>query len=60
MAHFQERRTGADRRQYKDTDRRINAERRRQDDAHNPNNVEFIERARHKAWLAMTDKSSEN
>ena len=53
MAHFQERRSGSDRRQFKGEDRRKNSDRRGNS---NPD-IEFIERARFKAWLAMTDKN---
>ena len=53
MAHFQERRTG-DRRQFKGEDRRKNIDRR----ATTGGDLEFIERARFKAWMSMTDKNS--
>lgn len=53
MAHFQERRAG-DRRQYKGQDRRKNLDRR----AATSGDLEFIERARFKAWMSMTDKNS--
>lgn len=56
MAHFQERRAGGDRRQQKDGDRRINPDRRSDT---NDSNIKFIEQARHKAWLVMTDKNIE-
>ncbi len=53
MAHFQERRSGSDRRQFKGEDRRKNPDRRGNSNL----DIEFIERARFKAWLTMTDKS---
>jgi len=56
MAHFQERRSGHDRRQFKGKDRRSHADRRKL----GVDDIEFIERARFKAWLTMTDKNSEN
>jgi hypothetical protein len=55
MAHFQERRAGGDRRQYKGEDRRKNLDRRNAAGG----DLEFIERARFKAWMSMTDRSSE-
>ncbi|MFK7816495.1 MAG: hypothetical protein AB8B92_09170 [Gammaproteobacteria bacterium] len=56
MAHFQERRTGGDRRQFEGQDRRKNTKRRENTET----NLEFIERARFKAWLVMTDKDTQN
>ena len=56
MAHFQERRSGGDRRQFKGEDRRKTSDRR----GKNSPDIEFIERARFKAWLEMTDKSAED
>ena len=56
MAHFQERRSGNDRRRYKGEDRRKQADRRDRSSG----NVEFIERARFKAWMTMTDKHIED
>jgi len=53
MAHFQERRSGGDRRQFKGEDRRKKFDRR----GNTGPNLEFIERARFEAWLTMTDKS---
>ena len=53
MAHFQERRAGGDRRKLSSEDRRNTKERRN----HSVDNLEFIERARFKAWVAMTDKT---
>ena len=53
MAHFQERRAGGDRRQFKGEDRRKKLDRRGNTDG----NLEFIERARYQAWLKMTDKN---
>jgi hypothetical protein len=53
MAHFQEKRAGEDRRQYKGEERRINSDRR----GNTSENLEFIERARFKVWMRMTDKS---
>jgi len=53
MAHFQERRAGGDRRQYMGEERRKNSDRR----GDTSGNLEFIERARFKAWMGMTDKS---
>lgn len=47
MPHFQERRSGSDRRQYKDPDRRSGVDRR----GNTGGNLEFIERARFKAWI---------
>ena len=56
MAHFQERRSGGDRRRFKGEDRRKQTDRRDQ----SSDNLEFIERARFKAWLTMTDKHIED
>ncbi len=56
MAHFQERRSGNDRRCHKGEDRRKQADRRDR----SGDNVEFIERARFKAWMTMTDKHIED
>jgi len=56
MAHFQERRTGGERRQFKGEDRRKNPERR----GNTGTNLEFIERARFKAWMVMTDKDTQD
>jgi len=56
MAHFQERRAGRDRRRYQGEERRKNSERR----GNTVGNLEFIERARFKAWMGMTDKSVED
>lgn len=53
--HFQERRSGDDRRQYKGKERRGSSDRRGQA----IENLEFIERARFKAWMSMTDKNPE-
>ena len=47
MPHFQERRSGSDRRQQKLSDRRTGADRR----GNTGGKLEFIERARFKAWL---------
>lgn len=57
MAHFQERRTGKDRRQDNSGDRRKNPNRRSDSDS---NNIECLNQARYKAWLVMTDKNMEN
>lgn len=54
--HFQERRSGDDRRQYKGKERRGSSDRRGQQAIEN---LEFIERARFKAWMSMTDKNPE-
>lgn len=54
MAHFQERRSFEDRRKFKGKDRRSNTNRRVQTEG----DLEFIERARFKAWMNMTDKQS--
>lgn len=54
MAHFQERRSGGDRRRFKGPDRRNGADRR----GNTSGNLEFIERARFKAWLQ--DQESES
>ncbi|QMU62282.1 MAG: hypothetical protein GKR92_11485 [Gammaproteobacteria bacterium] len=56
MAHFQERRTGGERRQFKGEDRRKSSDRRDNIEG----NVEFIERARFKAWMVMTDKNTKD
>jgi len=56
MAHFQERRTGGDRRQYQGEDRRQQSNRR--DNC--GTNLEFIEQERFKAWVVMTDKSTKD
>ena len=56
MAHFQERRSGGDRRQFRGEDRRRKLDRR----SNSNHDIEFIEHARFKAWLAMTDKSIED
>ncbi len=56
MAHFQERRTGGDRRQFQGEDRRNKSDRR----DNNGTNLEFIERERFKAWMVMTDKSTKD
>ena len=56
MAHFQERRSGGDRRQFKGKDRRKKLDRRSKTDT----DTEFIEHARFKAWMAMTDKNFED
>ena len=56
MAHFQERRTGGDRRQFQGEDRRNKPDRRDNNDT----NLEFIERERFKAWMVMTDKSTKD
>ncbi len=47
MPHFQERRSGGDRRQYKGPDRRKGKDRR----GNMGGNLEFIERDRFKAWI---------
>ncbi len=52
MAHFQERRSGSDRRQFKGEDRRNKSDRR----GNSCPDIEFIERARFKTWMAMTDR----
>ena len=52
MAHFQERRSGSDRRQFKGGDRRSKSERRDT----SCSDTEFIEQARFKAWMTMTSK----
>gem|GEM_PF-4477923 len=56
MAHFQERRSGNDRRKFNGKDRRTQGDRRNQSSA----DLEFIERARFNAWLTMTDKNHSN
>ena len=56
MAHFQERRSGGDRRRCNGEDRRKQTDRRDK----SSDNVEFIERARFKAWMTMTDKRIED
>jgi len=56
MAHFQERRSGSDRRKFSGKDRRSNSERRVQTE----DELKLIERARYKAWMAMRDKSLED
>jgi len=56
MAHFQERRTGGDRRQFQGEDRRQKSDRRDNSGA----NLEFIDHERFKAWMVMTDKSTED
>ncbi len=56
MSHFQERRAGGDRRQYVGEDRRKKSDRR----DNSGTNLEFIERARFKAWLVMTDKETQS
>ena len=56
MAHFQERRSGSERRQFKGEDRRNKSDRR----DNNSINLEFIEQARFKAWLVMTDKDTQD
>lgn len=55
MAHFQERRSGDDRRIFSGKDRRTKTERRVQ----TSEEVELSERARYKAWMTMRDKSLE-
>ena len=55
MAHFQERRSGGDRRQPNGVDRRKKTDRR----GNGSTDLEFIDRARFQAWLAMTDKNAE-
>ena len=57
MAHFQERRTGGERRQFKGEDRRKNSDRRA---ANTGTNLEFIEQARFNAWIVMTDKDTQD
>jgi hypothetical protein len=57
MAHFQERRTGGERRQSKGKDRRKNPDRRGDTTG---TNLEFIERAQFKAWMVMTDKDTQD
>ena len=57
MAHFQERRTGGDRRKHKNGDRRKNPNRRV--DSDNTESLDFIDQARVKAWLVMTDKNAQ-
>jgi len=52
MAHFQDRRSGEERRQYNGEERRKHIDRRN----NRKENLEFIERARLKAWMTMTDK----
>ena len=56
MAHFQERRSGGDRRRLNREDRRKQTDRRDK----SSDKVEFIERARFKAWMTMTDKQIED
>jgi len=56
MSHFQERRTGSDRRQYAGEDRRKKSGRR----DNSGTNLEFIDRERFKAWLVMTDKETQS
>ncbi len=56
MTHFQERRTAGERHQLIGEDRRKTSDRR---DRHADTNLEFIERARFKAWLVMTDKDTQ-
>lgn len=53
MAHFQERRSGGDRRLFKGQDRRQGKDRR----GNTSGNVEFIERARFKAWVKDQNNS---
>ena len=55
MAHFQERRTGDERRQFKGEDRRKRTARC----CNSGTNLKFIERARFKAWIVMTDKDTQ-
>jgi hypothetical protein len=57
MAHFQERRTGGERRQFKGKDRRKNPDRRGNTTG---TNLEFIEHAQFKAWMVMTDKDTQD
>lgn len=52
MAHFQERRTCGERHQFKGEDRRNKSKSR----GNTSENLEFIEHARFKAWMVMTDK----
>lgn len=54
MAHFQERRSGSERRQLNSTDRRIQRDRR----GNSGKNLEFIERARFKAWIEKTEENN--
>ncbi len=56
MAHFQDRRSGEERRQYNGEERRKHIDRRN----NRKENLEFIERARLKAWMTMTDKHAED
>jgi hypothetical protein len=51
MAHLQERRSGDERRQFNGTDRRTQRDRR----GNSGKNLEFIERARFKAWVEKTE-----
>ena len=56
MAHFQERRSGSDRRKQASKDRRSNIERRLQTEEE----LELLDRARYKAWMDMRDKTMED
>ena len=55
MVHFQERRSGRERRRYSGEERRKTTDRRNSP----KENVEVIERARLKAWMSMTGKQLE-
>jgi len=56
MVHFQERRSGDDRRKHTAKDRRSNTERRLQTEEE----LELLDRARYKAWMDMRDKTPED
>jgi hypothetical protein len=55
MAHFQERRLGNDRSKFDGKERRKSSKNL----SNEKSNLEFIERARFKAWLVMTDKDTQ-
>ncbi len=58
MAHFQERRTGSDRRTQTEKDRRQSPDRRMT--SKNNDHSDIVEQARFNAWLVMTDKDIKN